>query len=189
MTGRVTGMVVLAVVICLGLATGCAPHTVIASTRVEGYSQMLSSLFVLSQVGSEGEVSAERFEKKLTETGAACGIRIGITTMRRLDLNPDVHLERMKLFAPEHVLMLKQAGGITGDVHWEYYDARLLELPKTMIWRADVRLNRDGTLFGDPGEILAIDLLRKLRDDRFIPPCAKIVDPEPGGPERRPHGA
>lgn len=186
MTGRVTGVVVLVVVIALGLATGCGPHTVIASTRAAGYSKKLSSLFVLSQVGSEGEVSVERFEKKLTETGEACGIRIGITNMTRLDLDPDVHLERMKRFAPEHVLILKQAGGITGAVHWQYYDARLLELPKTMIWRADVQLNRDGMLFGDPGEILAMDLLRQLQDDRFIPPCAKLVDPEPAAPERRP---
>ena len=189
MTGRVTGMVVLVMVICLGLATGCGPHTVIASTRAPGYSQKLSNLFVISQVGSEGEVSLERFEKKLTVTGKACGIRIGMTSMSRLDLDPDVHLERMKLFAPEHVLLLKQAGGITGDVHWEYYDARLLELPKTMIWRADVRLYRDGTLLGDPGEILAMDLLRKLRDDGFIPPCAKLVEPEPAASERRSHGA
>lgn len=164
----------IAVVVGLVLAVeGCGPSTTIVSTRSLESTEKLSSVFVLSQV----EVSADRFEKELVQTAAACGVRVGVAHMSRLDLDPAIHLERMKEFDPRHVLLLKQAGGITGADHWDYYDAHLFEMPKKPVWRADVRLHRDGTLFGDPGATLAMDLLRKLRDDRFIPPCSKLVDP------------
>jgi hypothetical protein len=166
----------MVVVVGLALVGGCGPSTSIVSARAPGRTETLSNVFVISQVGSKGEVSAERFEKTLVQTAETCGIRIGVTRVSRLDLDPDIHLERMKQFDPLYVLILEQAGGVTGAAHWTYYDARLFEAPRTAIWRADVRLHVEGALLADAGEKLAMDLLRKLRADRLILPCAKLVD-------------
>jgi hypothetical protein len=48
-----------------------------------------------------------------------------------------------------------------------------------MLWRADVRLRRGDGVFGDAGEQLAKDLLRQLKKDGLIRPCAELADPLP----------
>jgi len=171
------------------LAVGCVgPYTHIASVRATANTEKLTELFVISQVGSKGEVSPAGFEKTFLQAGTACGIRLAMTHVSRLELDSHVHVERMERFGSRYVLTLAEAGGITGASHWTYYDAKLFDgTPGKLVWRADVRLSRDGTLFGDPAERLAMDLLRRLRDDRLIAPCAKLVDPyaAPPAPQGR----
>jgi hypothetical protein len=179
MNGKTYMIARLAVMAGVAVAMGCvSPHTTISSVRAPGVTETLTDVFVISQVGMDGEVSTQHFEQVLQRTGNACGVRLAITSISRLDLAPQVHLERLKQSSARHVLTLRQSGGITGAHHWSYYDAALSERePERMIWRADVHLSTDGALFGDPAERLAIDLLRALRNDHFIAPCKDLVDP------------
>jgi len=179
MNGKTYRNARLAVMAGIAVAMGCvSPHTTISSVRAPGVSEKLTDVFVISQVGMDGEVSTQHFEEVLQRTGNACGVRVAITSISRLDLAPERHLERLKQSTARHVMTLRRSGGITGAYHWSYYDAALSERePQRMIWRADVRLSTDGALLGDPAERLAVDLLRALRDDHFIAACKELVDP------------
>ena len=159
---------------------GCGAATVIESRRAPDLTETLNEVFVISQVGSRGELDTPGFEKALLETGRECGIRIGISSASRLELDPSVHEERMKAFGGSYVLTVDLiAESLVDDkVKGVYYDARLYRRePKKIVWRADVHLTRGNVLAGGAGEILATDLLRRLSADAVVKACEKLASP------------
>jgi hypothetical protein len=158
----------------LAATVGCFTHdTIIESRGVVGTAK-LTELFVISEVGSKGELKGAGFEKALVETGRACGLRIAVSMVQRLELDPGAHEDRMKAFGADRVLTV----GIT-SVTWKNdridvarYDARIYQRePKQVVWRADVQLKIDWRMSGNAGETLATALLRKLRSDSMIDRC------------------
>ena len=88
-----------ALAIVAGLAMGgCPTHTKIESRRAAPFKDPLTELFVMSQVGDDHETSADKFEAELLRYGRECHVRLGVTTINRLDLDPTIHEKRMKDF-------------------------------------------------------------------------------------------
>jgi hypothetical protein len=176
-------------ILAMAVAIGCVgPSTQISSNRAPEFTTKLSELFVISQAGMDGELDGRHFEDKLVATGTKCGLRLGVTGMTGLELDPAIHTQRMKAFGARHVLVLRLTGGTKnsgGGIVAAQYDGRLYDADKlgresaSMLWRADVRLRPGEGVFGDSGEQLAVDLLRQLKNDRLIAPCVELADPLP----------
>ncbi|MEO7731962.1 MAG: hypothetical protein ABIY55_13390 [Kofleriaceae bacterium] len=119
---------------------------------------------------------AAQFKSALVDEAKACGIQLDVSTVTKLDLDPNAHLERMQRFGARYVLTLAETGGTKsaeGVVLEAAYDARLTDRERNdrMVWRADVHL-RQGSVFADnAGVIMARDLLMKLDADHVIASC------------------
>jgi hypothetical protein len=180
------------------------PYTTISSNRSPATSEQITALFVISGVGSSDDASPVSFRDELVRISEACGLRIGVSEMSRLDLDLGVHAQRAKDFGAQHVLTLQpterrsQTGGgwgrNGGDQVTETtitYDARLIgDLPDQLMWRADIRLN-----LGHPANRhyaavrLANDVFARLiaegivaSCDRARPPPVRLPPPPPPPP-------
>jgi hypothetical protein len=170
----------LAMLAMASLAACLGPTATVASRRSSELRDRVADVFVISQAGSSGEVSAASFEKTLVETSQACGVRLGVSSVSRLELNPEVHVLRMKQFGSRYLITVEATGGTTrnGAIVVATYDAKLVsDGSKQLLWRANVSLNRGEGPFGDAGATLAMALLRKLNSDRVIPHCESLVEP------------
>jgi hypothetical protein len=174
------------------IVAGCwtSPHTQIESARAPDMSGSLATLFVVTDVGINDEASAERFEAELRRGGAACGIRIGLSRVSKLDLDPEVHVQRQRTFGARHVLtvqmmekvlqyrrgwgpprsMWSSGKVVTAGVA---YDAKLFgEGSNKLLWRADIHLTLGRPVReGDAATTLARDLLGALMADGIIRSC------------------
>jgi len=162
------------------LSTGCAATTSFVSAKDPNFHGMLTELFVVSQVGSEGEISGDLFKTELERTAQGCGIRVGVTNMSKLELDPGIHLRRFKSFGSKYLLTLAATGGTKNDgtIVVSTYDARLYDASDQIVWRADVRLSLGGTIREDRGSTeLARGLLIKLNTDGVTRWCASLVEP------------
>ena len=102
--------------------------------------------------------------------------------MSRLELDPEIHLVRMKSFGSRYLLTLEATGGTktNGNITQTTYDARLYEESKRMVWRADMQLNLGAPVLEDRGSAeLAHELLIKLNADGVTRRCADRVRPVP----------
>jgi hypothetical protein len=160
------------------ILAGCA-RTVIESRRAPEMTEKLTELFVISEAGSQGELSSAAFEKEFVGTGQACGVHIGISSMSKLELDTSIHERRMQEFGARYVLTVAMTGGTKtkGTLTEANYDARLYQRePKKVIWRADVRFMPGGE-HANTGETLALDLLRKMHSDALVKRCDKLIVP------------
>src|SRR6185503_13349054 len=110
-----------------------------------------------------------------------CGLRIGVSSLSKLELDTSVHEERMKTFGGHHLLTveLTRATTVQNDFDVVMYDARLYQMePKKMLWRADMRMKVGGTSIGSAGETLALDMLRQMHSDGLVKWCEMLVQPE-----------
>ncbi len=179
----------------VALAIGCSASTQIKSAKAPDFAGRVPRMFVISEVGIESDSQypdpgptrtsatgtprvtlAARFKAALVREAKACGVELDVSSVTKLDLDPDVHLERLASFGARYVLTLTETGGTKsaeGVVVEAAYDARLTDREDNdrIVWRADMHL-RHGSMFGeDPGVIVARDLLMKLDADQVITPC------------------
>jgi hypothetical protein len=172
------------------IVAGCwSPHTQIQSARAPDLSEGLATLFVVTDVGSHEEASAEDFEYELWRAGAACGIRIGLSRVSKLELDPEIHVQRQRAFGARHVLTVRTTekiqqvrqgwgrapawGSRRLATTGAEYDVKLHgESSSQLLWRADIRLTLGRPARTDEaGTTLADDLLRALMADGIIRPC------------------
>jgi len=160
-------------VFCIVMGTGCSATTSIVSRKAPDFQDKLTDMFVISQVGSSGEISPDLFKIELEQRAQGCGIRLGVSNVSRLELDPEIHLTRMKSFGSRYLLTLAATGGTktNGTITQATYDARLYEEPKRMVWRADVQLNLGGAVQAGSAE-LAHQLLIKLNADGVTRWCS-----------------
>lgn len=180
--------IAIRVMVAAALCAGCAASTTIKSNRDPAFHDKVAELFVISQVGSDGETSAKRFEDELPRMAKVCDIRLGVSRMSNLELSPDAHLEEMKTFGAKYVLLMKLIGGTTqnGGFVAARYDAQLMEPPTSkLLWRADIELRNNLAGRGDEAATLAWDLLRKLKADGITSPCAELDKMDPSTPPVR----
>jgi len=182
-------MSVQSIVVWVGLVlAGCTMNPEINSAKAPELQGPLRALFVISEVGSRGELSGEHFQTELERMARRCRIRLGISTVTELDLDPEVHVTRMKSFGARHSLTLNLIG-ITESTRNFFgkrdpvatrYDARLYEDSKRIVWRATLRLALGaGEEIGS--ETLAYALMDKLGEDGVIQRCAtRAPSTDPG---------
>jgi len=129
--------------------------------KAPDFRDKLTDVFVISQVRSSGEISADLFKTELEQTAQGCGFRLGVSNVSRLELDPQIHVARMKSFGSRYLLTLAATGGtkINGNITQTTYDARLYEEPKHMVWRADVQPNLGAAVLEDRG---SAELAHKL---------------------------
>jgi hypothetical protein len=182
-----------------------APYTTISSNRSPTTSEQVTALFVISGVGTSDDASPVSFRDELVRISAACGLRIGISEMSRLDLDLRVHGQRAKDFGARHVLTLQPTerrsqtrGGWGGNGGYPTtettitYDARLQgDSPDQLEWRAAIRLN-----LGHPSDRayaavrLANDIFTRLIAEGIVASCDRSRRPpseaDPPPPEDDP---
>jgi hypothetical protein len=168
------------------------PYTKISSNRSPATSEQITALFVISGVGSSDDASPVSFRDELVRISGACGFRIGVSEMSRLDLDLRVHAQRAKDFGAQHVLTLQPTerrsqtgGGWGGNGGYQVtettitYDARLIgDSPDQLMWRADIRLN-----LGHPSNRhyaairLANDVFARLIAEGILASCDRSRPP------------
>lgn len=181
-------MNVRAFLVWVGVAVaGCAANPEIRSAKAPDLHGPLRALFVISEVGGRDEIAPDHFKAELERIAARCRIRIGISMVSELELDPEVHVRRMQAFAARHALMVslvgvtereRQFGG--RNIVEARYDARLQEDGKRTVWRAALSVKLGG---GDElgSETLAYGLMDKLGEDGVIQRCATRARPAPEG--------
>jgi hypothetical protein len=160
------------------MGTGCSATTSIMSSKAPDFRDRLTDMFVISQVGSREEISADLFKTELEQRARGCGIRLGVSNVSPVELDPEIHLVRMKSFGARYLLTLAAAGGTRNNrtITQATYDARLYEGPTRMVWRANVRLTLGAEGLPDRGSaVLAHQLLAKLSADGVTRWCAGLV--------------
>ncbi len=148
---------------------GCASPPTIESIKAPDYSGEPKRLFVLSVVETDfGKGFSSAFHKKLIEIASNCGATLEISQVSPLELNSNVHLERMKNFNPDSVLAIARAGGTKdeyGRVMNVQYNVRLHDYPsEKIVWRAIF----NNISPADGGERFAIMLTNKMREDQIF---------------------
>jgi hypothetical protein len=166
----------------VGLAVvGCTPNPAVRSVKAPGLQGPLRSMFVISDAGSRGELSGSHFQAELERMAGRCRIRMGVSTVSELDLDPEVHVRRNKLFNARYTLIVNLLGTAarTDDVLvGARYDARLYEDSTRIVWRAALRLKLgDSEEYGS--ERLAYALMAKMGEDGVIQRCATRARTEP----------
>lgn len=186
----------LITLVCGVLAIGCQASTQIKSAKDPAFHDRIAKLFVISEVGAEYDsrtaddgptrtsttgtpraTIAGQFKSALIREAEACGIQLDVSSVTKLDLDPNAHLERMASFGARYVLTLAETGGTKspeGVVIEATYDARLSdrETKDRLVWRADIHLRQGSALSSESaGTIVARDLLMKLDADQIIAAC------------------
>lgn len=171
-------MIGVSAIALAGSATaGCPqPSTTIHSKRAADFRDQVAALFVISEVGSDRELSARRFEDELSRMASSCDVKLAVSRVSTLELDPGSHVEKMKQFGAPHVLVVDLVGGVVSQAGGHAmlrYDARLLTVSQDkIVWRADIELRPHGD--GDPAAILAWDLLMRLKADGLTRPCPAL---------------
>ena len=155
--------------------------TRIASNKSENYTSEPKRIFVLTDVGTEfGKDFSDSFQRKLTAIAKDCGAALELTRISSLELDENIHLNKMKAFNADTLLRVKRNGGTAdqyGTLLHVIYDVRLVDAPSNKtVWRANIDFHRGG--IGIPiterGEVLAVDITNKMKEDKIFHSCEII---------------
>ncbi len=156
------------------VVAGCTPIAEIRSAKAPGFQGPLRSMFVISDAGSRGEVSGSHFQAEMERMAGRCRIRMGVSTVSELDLDPNIHVQRAKLFNARHTLLVSVTGVTTRSdrvLVEARYDVRLMENAERVVWRAALELRLgEGEELGS--EALAYAVMTKMGQDDVIQRCA-----------------
>jgi hypothetical protein len=159
----------------------CAPATKIATNKAGGYTSEPKRVFVVTDVGTDfGDEFYDAFQRKLTEIIQDCGAQLQISRMSTLELDPGVHLKKMKAFNADTMMTIRRNGGTKSQygLYHVIYDVRLIDVPSDKtVWRANTNFYRGGTLIpiSDRGEVLAVDVTNSMKQDRIFSACPVIT--------------
>ena len=176
---------VLAVGVAAAWLAGCAaPPSRIQTSKAEGYSKQPKRMFVLSTAGNDwGNEFANSFESRITAIGTACGTTVQVSRINPLELDENVHANRMKAFNPDAILTVRNNGGTKsayGALIDVIYDLSLRDVQANkLVWRANVRFVRGATLrsLTERGETLAIEITNKLKQEGLLAGCPVLPIP------------
>jgi hypothetical protein len=180
MKRRTIGMAIL----CTATLAACAPSTRITSNRSTDYAGEPRRLFVISQASMDfGKEFGDAFDQGLIAIGKECGATVQVSDMTALELDQKIHLERLKAFGPDAVLMVRRSGGMRnayGHVMSLDFDVMLGD-PNTnkAVWRANVyNFARGGGLTSDAarGRTLAVDMTNKMKFDQVWRSCPLLKE-------------
>ena len=174
--------IALLALVCTFLA-GCAPATKIASNKAAGYSFEPKRMFIFTDIGSEfGNDFATAFQTKFTSIAQDCGVAVGLSRMSKLELDENIHINRMKSFNADTLLSIRRSGGTRRDltdsgIFHVIYDIRLMDVQSSkVVYRATSDFYRGGTVIPitERGEALAVDITNKMKEDQVLRGCAPI---------------
>ncbi len=156
----------------------------IISNRDQSYTAEPKRIFVVSGIGNEfSEDFAEPFQAKLTAIAKDCGAELQVSRLTPLELNENIHTERMKSFNPDSLIVITRTGGTVNQYGRRVnadYDVKFVDVGSNKaVWRASVRVYRGSSLvpFKDQAEALAINLTNKLKEDQILRSC-QVVQPQ-----------
>jgi hypothetical protein len=163
------------------LLVACAPATKMVSNKAGNWQSQPKRLFVVTDVGSDfGDEYYKSFEEKTTSILRDCGVTAGFSRITELELDRDIHVNRVKAFGADTVLTVRRNGGTRSQnaLFHVIYDVVLMDAPSGKIgWRARTDFYRGGTAVFTPAErgaSLAIDITNKMKDDGLLGTCAPI---------------
>lgn len=164
---------VLFVITCAALSLNCGgspPPPTIVGYPVSRTEQRISSLFVLSQVGIQGEVSASDFESAFARAVEKCDLRVKISSVSKLELDPHVHERAFDSFGASSLLSMKLV--VVLDARYEH-DLVITSATEDF-WRGTLTYSE-----GERGEALARVLLNQLVADGIIEAKCYTMPPPP----------
>ena len=166
----------MALVASVSLAA-CVSPTRIESNTASGIAIEPKKLFVFSHIGNEfGDGFYQPFTDRFSAQLRTCGVDSAMTTVGDLDLDNNIHTEKMKSFAPDYTLAIRRNGGtrMDGRIVHVIYNVQMAQVPSTRnVWRANVNFYRGGTVIpiADRGEALADDLVNQMVADGLLKNC------------------
>ncbi len=162
------------------LVSACAAPTKITSNKAQGYTTEPKRLFILTDIGSDfGKAFADSFQGKLTAIAQDCGAVIEVSKISSLELDANVHTNKMKSFNADASLLIRRNGGTMNGsllIH-VIYDLRLVDVQSNKtVWRANTNFYRGGTAIPitERGEALAVDITNKMKEDQIFRSCPLI---------------
>lgn len=184
-----TRLLFLAIHLLLSIALfGCAaPTTKIAYSKAETYATEPKRVFVISEVGSEfGKDFGASFEKRFADIAKDCGAATEVSRRVSLELDSNIHTNKMKAFRPDTLLTIYRNGGTKdpyGGLILVIYDVQLKDVQSNKtVWRAEVNFSRGaGPLTGqniaERGQTLAVDVTNKMKESGIFRSCA-VINPK-----------
>jgi hypothetical protein len=177
---------VVAAVVAIG---ACTPQATITAHRVEGYAKEPKRIFVIESIGDELGHYHASFRSALTQHLRDCGVDVAFFTRTKPDPlaldNSAAEAQQRKenalqtQFSPDALLLMTQisvtwAGGVPAYPRNIVYALRLFDAStRKEFWAGNVDLftNFDWVHFGDPGALLANNLIARLVRDRVLQSC------------------
>lgn len=162
------------------LLGACVTPSKIASNKADSYSKEPRRLFIITDIGSEfGNDFFGSFERRITSIAQDCGAVLQISRLSNLELDQNVHANRLKTFGADTLLTIRRNGGTRNEygLYHVVYDARLVDVQSNkLVWRADTNFYRGSMLtpIAERGEALAVDLTNRLKEDQVFRGCAVI---------------
>jgi hypothetical protein len=187
----------ISLLVFCALMYGCAAPTRITTNRDANYQAEPKRLVVLANVSAGfGREFANVFNTKMISIAKTCGAEMEISEPSGLELDKNVHFDRMKAFNADSLLVMRRAGGTvmqSGALIQAIYDVELVSVTDNRtVWRASVSFNRGGTALPVTlrAEVLAIDITNALKLDKVFKSCAVIsTENSPAVIDRRQSGA
>ncbi len=167
--------------------SGCGPTSIIYATKDSSHTNEMKRLFVAEDLGTNhlGEYH-QSYRRNFTQRLGECGVAVEFFSLAKPDpLALDDSRARAQQreegaaigkFGPDAVMQvsevfLKTDGPLRRPVVVEY-GVRLLDASNAKpFWQAEMTLGLNMTDFGDPGVVLADDLVTKWKKDGVLKSC------------------
>jgi len=148
----------------------------ISSNKDPEYDDVPRRIFVVTDIGTDfgvdyGDSFQESFSAKMND----CDIKTEISRVVINDRARESRLAAIKKFEPNVMLSIMRSGGV--NYHLAIisvtYDIKLIDVKTNKtIWRAEASIEKgDFTKIKQRGEILARDLINKMKADRVLKSC------------------
>lgn len=186
----VPSLLQLSVAAALAALGACSPNATIIANRDQSYTKDIKRLVVIESIGDELGRFHDSFKTALTQRLKDCGAAVDFTARAKrdplaLDNSAAQAQQRkeaalIKEFSPDAILLMTQtsvtwSGGNARNIDYamQLFDAAT----KRAFWKANVHLftNFDLVDIGDPGDVLAKDLMARFVQDRVIQSCPTVA--------------
>jgi len=150
----------------------------IGSVKTSLYKNDPHRLFVLADFGSQfGSEFAEAFQGEFSSISKDCSLEIDVSLRSALDLDENVHKTKMRVFAPDTIMLINRHGGqvdrLGNQISMIYYVKLIEEKSGNVTWEAIVNFPRDSIniSLGQRGKTLAIELANDMKNSQILHSC------------------